>query len=91
MFILIHHEVSEPATFWSIISEEIEHLPDGVALLFSLPNHLATVEFSLWQAESAEQLQAWVDERVRHVSRNTYHQIEAANAVGLELATAAHA
>lgn len=87
MFVLIHHEVSEPATFWSIISEEIEHLPAGTQLLLSLPNHHATVEFSLWTAESLESLQRWVDERVRDVSRNTFYPIEAANAFGLEFAT----
>ena len=85
MLVLIHHEVHDPATFWSIVAEEIEHLPGGITLLMSLPNRYATVEFSLWETLSLEVLQRLVDERVGHVSRNCFYPIEAANAFGLEL------
>jgi len=90
MFVVIHHQVTDPATFWSIISEEIEHPPTGIELLLSLPNRHATVEFSLWNAESLESLQQWIEENVRHVSRNTFYPIEAANAFGLEFASGPH-
>lgn len=88
MFVLIHHEVRDPATFWNIVSEEIDHLPDGLVLLQSLPDHFGTAEFSLWQAEHLDGLKKFVQEKLSLVSRNTFFQIEAANAFGLPQAHA---
>lgn len=89
MFVLIHHEVRDPATFWNIVTEEIERLPAGLVLLQSLPDHFGTAEFSLWQAEQLEALQKFVNEKLSLVSRSTFFPIEAANAFGLPHARSA--
>lgn len=85
MFVLIHHEVRDPATFWNIVTEEMDHLPDGLVLLQSLPSRFGTAEFSLWQTERMEELQRFVDSRLNLVCRSTYIPIDAGNAFGFPL------
>ena len=83
MFVVIQHEVRDPATFWCVLSEEMEHLPSGLALIQSLPSSYGTTEFSLWAAESLEQLRPFVEEKLGLVCRNVLYPIDARNAFGL--------
>ena len=83
MYVVIQHEVRDPATFWSLLTDEIEHLPDGVALIQSLPSHFGTTEFSLWKTERVDVLQPFIEEKLGLVSRNVLHAIDSANAYGL--------
>jgi len=86
MFVVIQHEVRDPATFWSIVSEEMDHLPDGIALLQSLPNEFGTTEFSLWKTEQMETLQAFVERKLGLVSQACFFPVHAGNAFGLPVA-----
>lgn len=83
MFVVIQHDVSDPATFWCIVAEEVEHLPDGLELLQSLPNEFGTTEFSLWKTETLEALQHFVEEKFTLVSRSALFPIHSGNAFGL--------
>ena len=83
MFVLIHHEVRDPATFWNIVTEEMEHLPAGLMLVQSLPARFGAAEFSLWETEQVDALQQFVDTKLGLVSRSTYFPIDAGNAFGL--------
>lgn len=85
MFVLIHHEVRDPATFWNIVTEEIEKLPEGIVLLQSLPSRFGTAEFSLWQTDRVEALQQFVDSKLNLVCHSTFIPIDAGNAFGLPL------
>lgn len=83
MFVMIQHEVADPATFWAIVSEEMEHLPAGLTLLQSLPSRFGTTEFSLWQTDEMETLQHFVEGKLSLVSHNWFFPIHDANAFRL--------
>lgn len=83
MFVVVHHQVRDPATFWSMVLDRLEQLPEGITMRQSLPTRDAAVEFSLWETLSVESLREFIEEDLRVVSTNTYYPIEAGNAVGL--------
>jgi hypothetical protein len=83
MFVVVEHEVTDPATFWCIVSEEVDHLPDGLELLQSLPNEFGTKEFSLWRTDTIEALQRFMEEKLALVSTSAMFPIHAGNAFGL--------
>lgn len=83
MFVVVHHQVRDPATFWSMVLDRLEQLPEGVRMRQSLPTRDATVEFSLWETLSLDLLRDFIEEELQVVSTNTYYAVEAGNAVGL--------
>jgi hypothetical protein len=86
MFVVIQHEVRDPATFWSIVADELDNLPDGLALLQSLPNQFGTTEFSLWKTDQMDTLQRFIEWKLGLVSRACFFPIHAGNAFGLPIA-----
>ena len=91
MFVLIHHEVRDPATFWNIVAEEMEHLPEGLMLVQSLPARFGTAEFSLWETDQVGALKQFVESKLGLVSRSSYFPIDAGNAFGFPQVQAHHA
>ncbi len=83
MFIIAKHAISDPAQFRAIASVASAALPEGVALHQALPNAAGTEQVCLWEAESLEEVQAFVEEKLSHVSTNTYFAVEESSAMGL--------
>ena len=83
MYIIAEHEISNPKSFWEIAKRETANLPSNMKVHQILPNGEGTKAVCLWEAGKVDDVKAFVEKSVGHVSRNTYFSIETANAIGL--------
>jgi hypothetical protein len=83
MYIIAEHEISNPKSFWEIAKRETANLPSNMKVHQILPNKEGTKAVCVWEAAKVDEVKAFVEKSVGHVSRNTYFSIETANAIGL--------
>ena len=83
MYIIAEHEISNPKSFWEIAKRDTANLPSNMKVHQILPNGEGTKAVCLWEAAKVDEVKAFVEKSVGHVSRNTYFAVEAGNAVGL--------
>ncbi|MCD6010932.1 MAG: hypothetical protein K0Q79_794 [Flavipsychrobacter sp.] len=84
MIISVSHKINNPGSFWASAQENLPKLPEaGVTrVLQALPNGDMTVATCLWEAESIEKLDAYLRDKVKDWSEDTYHEVNTANAIG---------
>ena len=83
MYIVVEHEISDPQTFWEAAQEGMQQLPPGLKAHQVFPNEDGTKSVCLWEAESVEDVESFVEDAVGEVSTNTYYAVKAEEAVGL--------
>ena len=85
MYILVNPAINSPAEFWGAAQKNLPNLPeDGVKrLIYVFPNYNMDVCTCVWEADSIETLDIYLRDKVGSASRDTYYQINEANAVGL--------
>jgi hypothetical protein len=83
MYVIAEHEISNPQSFWEIAKKETANLPSNLKVHQILPNGEGTKAVCVWEATKVDDVKAFVEKSVGHVSRNTYFSVEAANAIGL--------
>ena len=81
MFIAVRHNISDMDEFWRIIRES--QVPEGLFFHSIAPNNLGSRANSVWQADSIEQLQEFINAAFRSSSENEYFEIDMAKATGL--------
>ena len=86
MFIVAHHTISDPETFWTAASTVT--IPDHLKLFQVLPSEDLSQGWCLWQAESIDALQSFLDPATATSARNAYFAVETAHALGLPSAAA---
>ena len=83
MYVVAQHKISDPAAFWSQSREAVDSLPSSLKLRHTYPNADGTRAVCLWQADSVEAVQEFVDSRVGGVSTNEYYEVGSDKAMGL--------
>lgn len=83
MFISVKHNISNPLEFWNIAQTALPNLPKGIKLHSSFPTSDMATAFCLWEADSLDGFQKYLEAQVGHVSKNDYHVIEEKFAIGL--------
>jgi hypothetical protein len=81
MFVTAIHDVSDPEKFWG--AAQTTEIPEGIVLHDVFPNGDGTRAVCLWEAESVEAVQRFVDGTYGDVSRNEFYDVNAQNAQGL--------
>lgn len=84
MIISVNHKISNPQSFWQSAQQNLPNLPEaGVTrVLQALPNGDMTQATCLWEAESIEKLDAYLRDKVKDWSEDTYFEVNTANAIG---------
>jgi hypothetical protein len=83
MFVAVHHQVSDPETFWSAVKEATPNLPSGMRIHHCLPTRDGREAFCVWEGESLETVRQNVESAVGTVSRNAYFEVEAKEGLNL--------
>ncbi len=85
MIILVNHEINDPANFWKAAQENLPNLPEANVkrVVQSLPNTDMTIATCLWEADSIEALDSYLRSKVGSTSKETYYEVNTANAIGL--------
>lgn len=87
MIIVVNHRISDPQSFWASAQQSLPQLPEaGVSRVIQvLPDHTGTEATCVWEATDILTLDAYLRSKVFNWSRETYHEVNSANAMGLRL------
>lgn len=85
MIILVNHKINDPGSFWASAQANLPNLPeaDVQRVLQALPNTDMTEATCLWEAESISALDSYLRSKVGDTSKETYYEVNTANAIGL--------
>jgi hypothetical protein len=82
MFILIDHDIRNPAKFQQC-AEKVFPLPDGLQVHLFLPATDFSRATCLYEADSVDRVRNFVDPLLGDSAKNTYVPIAAEHAMGL--------
>lgn len=85
MYIVVHHVISHPEDFWASAQRHLPNLPEGGVkrVLNIFPSQTLDKATCIWEAESIENLQQYLREKIGTASEETCFQINETAAVGL--------
>jgi hypothetical protein len=85
MFISVHHQINNPGEFWASAQKSLPELPVAgvkkICNVFSSKNMMEAT--CIWEADSIETLDKYLRSKVSDWSKETYFEIDSANAMGL--------
>jgi hypothetical protein len=81
LYVIAIHSISDPETFWG--AAEGLDLPEGTTLHSAIPNEDGTRAVCVWQSDSVDTVQNFVDDNVGKVSKNEFFPVNEQNAMGL--------
>jgi hypothetical protein len=87
MYILVNHAIKSPAEFWGSAQKHLPNLPEGGVkrVINVFPNDNMDVCTCVWEADSIETLDRYLRDKIGTASKDSYYQINEANAMGLVL------
>ena len=88
MYVLVHHEISDPTTFWQA---DVSQLPPHLKLHHSFPTKDGSRATCLWEGDSVAAVRDFIERAVGRVSQNEYVEVENREGVGMPSAVAAQA
>jgi hypothetical protein len=82
MYVIVQHQFTDPPTAFARGDKLIknEGAPEGVRGLQFYPSRDGTAATCLWEAESVESVQEYVDSTLRDASVNTCYEVDAKQA-----------
>src|SRR6476619_205041 len=85
MFIIANHTIHHPEDFWALAQKDLPNLPEaGVKRVLNIfPNQTLDKATCVWEADSIENLQRYLREKLGSASNETFFQINEAAAMGL--------
>ena len=85
MYILVSHTINSPAEFWGYTQKYLLNISgDGVQKLISVfPNENMDQCTCIWEADSIEELDEYIRNKIGNTSKDSYYQINEANSIGL--------
>lgn len=87
MIIVVNHKVNNPQEFWASAQRSLPELPaEGVQRIIQvMPNGDMTEATCVWEADSIEKLDSYLRSKVQDWSKETYQEVNTAQAMGLVL------
>jgi hypothetical protein len=76
MFVLVHHTVHDPATFWATAAAAMPKLPRELTLHQTLSASDGTLATCLWEADSVDAVRAFLEPAFGAASSNEYRRAE---------------
>ena len=85
MYIVVSHDINNTEDFWASAQLHLPNLPEGgVKRIVSVfPNQSMDKCTCVWEADSIENLDKYLRDKVGDSSRDSYYQVNEATAVGL--------
>jgi hypothetical protein len=87
MFVIVHHQLTDPPTAFERGKRLMtgEGAPVGVRVLQFLPSRDGDVVTCLWQAEAVASVQTYVDDTLGAASINSCYEVDAEHAFADDL------
>jgi len=86
MYILVQHTISEPTDAWSRAQDSLSSLPPGLKLHHSIPTPDGRHAICVWEADSIDTLQGYLDPVLGSSAKNEYFEV--VNKEGVAMPTA---
>lgn len=86
MYILVQHTITDPSAAWSRAKQALGALPSQFTLHHCIPAPDGRKAICVWEAESPQKLQAFLDPAMGPGARNEYTEV--VNKEGVSLPTA---
>ena len=83
MHVIAHHRIDDPGRFSALAEEPIPDRPAHWQLIASAPTRDGSACFSLWWADSAEELQRFLHRTAGAAGTVECHEVDEENAMGL--------
>jgi len=86
MYIVVNHTINNAEDFWASAQKNLPRLPEaGVQRVLNIfPNQSMDKATFVWEADSIENLDKYLREKLGSASEETYYQINEAAAMGLD-------
>ena len=91
MFVIAHHFVQEPETFWASAPQVLSAIPPHIKLHSVFPSKDLKTGTCIWEAPSAGEVQELVDSILGKMSKNVCYEVNEEVAIGLPQKTMAEA
>ena len=91
MFVIAHHFIQEPETFWTSASQAITAIPPHIKLHSVFPSKDLKTGTCIWEAPNAGEVQELVDRILGKMSKNVCYEVNEEVAIGLPQKTMAAA
>lgn len=83
MLVIAHHHINDPEAFWKAAKEETQHLPATLKVLGIYPSANTKMGTCLWEATSAEEVQAYLEKHTGNFAKNFCYEVNVAESMGL--------
>ena len=83
MYIVVKHEITNKEAFFAGAQDVIGAAPAGVKAVQFLPSADGQHAVCLWQANSVEAVEQFLEPKIAAVSKNTYYGVDSNGAMGL--------
>ena len=83
MKVAVQHTISDVDGFWGMADKELANLPEGLALLSALPSPDGATCNCMWEAESVDAMQSYMDEKFGPFAKNLCYEVAEDKAIGL--------
>jgi hypothetical protein len=81
--VIAHHRIDDPRRFSALAEEPIPERPPHWRLVASAPTRDGSACFSLWWADSVEELQRFLHQTTGEAGTVECHEVDDENAMGL--------
>lgn len=82
MLVIAHHNVTDPA-FWAAAEEGAKNVPSHLKLHGVYPSKDGKTGTCLWEAESAEMVQNFIDSKLGQFGKNFCYEVDLEKSMGL--------
>jgi len=74
MYVVVNHEVTDVARFWSTAQSATANLPHGLKLVHTFPSMNGAKAVCVWEGESVDAVRTFLDPATAGMARNEYFQ-----------------
>ena len=83
MFIIAHHKVSDPETFWAKAQAVVSSAPEGAKLDAVYPSQDGKTGTCIWEGNSVAEIQNFLDDAAAGLATNFCYEVNEEVAIGL--------
>jgi hypothetical protein len=83
MLVIAHHHISDPEGFWTNADQVTKDLPLNLKVLGIYPSMDRKTGTCLWEAENAQEVQQFLDEKAGQFAKNWCYEVDIDKSVGL--------
>ena len=81
MLVIAHHNINDPENFWAGAKEVSKNLPANLKIRRIYPAKDGNTGTCLWEADSAQEVQQFLDKVAGQFAKNLCYEVDVENAI----------